>query len=200
MGWAYGLKGMYPEAMAEIRTAMEMNDLGKGYLGRWLAKSGKRDEALKLLNELKQESTRNYVQSYNLALIYIGLGDKEEAMNHLEKHMLSRAETAINTTALAPREFQDSGSVAMTLATGTKRGRYEIRSQIGVGGMGDVYRASDLTLERASIAGLVKPIRLLTGLKKPLKNEVARWSHSKAKLSPISWATLLLETIALKVW
>ena len=92
---------MYSEAMAEIRTAMEMNDLGKGYLGRWLAKSGKRDEALKLLNELKHESTRNYVQSYNLALIYIGLGDKEEALNHLEKHMSSRAETA-NTYAVSP--------------------------------------------------------------------------------------------------
>jgi hypothetical protein len=27
----------------------------------------------------------------------------------------------------------------MTLATGTKLGRYEIRSQIGAGGMGEVY-------------------------------------------------------------
>ena len=73
----------------------------KGYLGLWLARSGKRDEAVKLLNELKQESTRDYVQSYNFALICIGLGDKEEALNYLEKHMLARAETA-NTYAVAP--------------------------------------------------------------------------------------------------
>jgi hypothetical protein len=31
----------------------------------------------------------------------------------------------------------------MTLTAGTKLGRYEIRSIIGVGGMGEVYRAND---------------------------------------------------------
>jgi len=36
----------------------------------------------------------------------------------------------------------------MTLAEGTKLGRYEIRSVIGVGGMGEVYRASDPKIGR----------------------------------------------------
>src|SRR5947207_3547993 len=36
----------------------------------------------------------------------------------------------------------------MTLATGTKLGRYEIRSQIGAGGMGEVYCAYDARLKR----------------------------------------------------
>ena len=67
----------------------------------WLAKSGNRDEAVKLLSELKQEATRGYVQGYTFALIYIGLGNKEEALNWLEKHMLSRAETA-NAYSVAP--------------------------------------------------------------------------------------------------
>ena len=101
LGWVYGLKGMYPEAIAETGTSIKLNNVGKGYLGLWFAKSGRRDEAGKLLNELKQESTRNYVQSYNMALICIGLGDKEEALNYLEKHMLARAETA-NQYAVAP--------------------------------------------------------------------------------------------------
>ena len=42
-----------------------------------------------------------YVQNYDFALIYIGLGDKEQALNYLEKHLLARAETA-NSYAVAP--------------------------------------------------------------------------------------------------
>ena len=36
----------------------------------------------------------------------------------------------------------------MPLAPGTRLGPYEIRSKIGAGGMGEVYRARHLRLER----------------------------------------------------
>src|SRR5437899_2081389 len=36
----------------------------------------------------------------------------------------------------------------MTLAAGTRLGRHEIRSQLGAGGMGEVYLASDTKLDR----------------------------------------------------
>ncbi|MCA1631269.1 MAG: hypothetical protein LC785_12370 [Acidobacteria bacterium] len=36
----------------------------------------------------------------------------------------------------------------MTLSPGTKLGRYEIRSQLGEGGMGEVYLAQDARLRR----------------------------------------------------
>ncbi len=36
----------------------------------------------------------------------------------------------------------------MTLVAGTQLGRYEIRSQIGAGGMGEVYLAEDTELRR----------------------------------------------------
>lgn len=36
----------------------------------------------------------------------------------------------------------------MTIPSGKKLGRYEIRSQIGAGGMGEVYLALDARLDR----------------------------------------------------
>src|SRR4029077_8050743 len=36
----------------------------------------------------------------------------------------------------------------MSIASGTKLGRYEIRSKIGQGGMGEVYLAQDIKLDR----------------------------------------------------
>jgi len=36
----------------------------------------------------------------------------------------------------------------MTIVTGTRLGRYEIRAKIGEGGMGEVYLATDTELDR----------------------------------------------------
>src|SRR6476646_4831515 len=47
----------------------------------------------------------------------------------------------------------------MTLETGTKLGRYEVRSKVGAGGMGEVYRARDEKLNR-DVAIKVLPAEL----------------------------------------
>src|SRR3984885_10863854 len=45
----------------------------------------------------------------------------------------------------------------MTLAAGSKLGPYEIHSPIGAGGMGEVYRARDLRLQRDVAIKILPP-------------------------------------------
>ena len=53
------------------------------YLGYAYAKSGKRAEALAILDKLK--TTKEYVSPAELAILYVGLGDKEGAFQTLER-------------------------------------------------------------------------------------------------------------------
>jgi hypothetical protein len=46
---------------------------------------GKRSEAQKMLEELKERSKRMYVSPYDLAVIYAGLGEKDKALDLLCK-------------------------------------------------------------------------------------------------------------------
>jgi len=93
LGWAYIQKGMYSEATAECRRSIELNPepWGKALLSVALAKSGGRDEAMKLRDELKSEIARRYVASFFVAIADTALGEKDEAFVALEKDFADRA-------------------------------------------------------------------------------------------------------------
>jgi serine/threonine protein kinase/Tfp pilus assembly protein PilF len=86
MSWAYAMKRMYPQALAEYdkipaqyKTVAAENQFVASGLGWVYAVSGRRDDALKIAQELKDLSSRTYVDFYQLATIYAGLGEKDEA-------------------------------------------------------------------------------------------------------------------------
>jgi TolB-like protein/DNA-binding winged helix-turn-helix (wHTH) protein/Flp pilus assembly protein TadD len=82
---AYSQKGMHEEAAAEMLRASDRGSDYLGGLGYVYARAGRRDEALKALEQLKQLSKRVYAPPYHFAWIYTGLGEKDRALAMLEK-------------------------------------------------------------------------------------------------------------------
>ncbi len=86
LGVAYDAKGMYEQAINEQQKAIsierEMTE-ARIFLGYALAKSGRKSEAKAILDELK--TTKEYVSPAVLAVLYIGLEDKEGAIAALER-------------------------------------------------------------------------------------------------------------------
>ncbi|HEX6125550.1 MAG TPA: protein kinase [Pyrinomonadaceae bacterium] len=88
----YIQKGMHDQAVAKVKevpgsSAMVVN----GILGYVLAVAGHEDEARKMLAELQRLRVREYIPAVGIALIYVGLGDKDEALAWLEKGYEERA-------------------------------------------------------------------------------------------------------------
>ncbi len=54
-------------------------------LGRAYANSQKRHEANEMLNELNELAKRQYVSAYEIATIYVALGNNEKAFQLLEE-------------------------------------------------------------------------------------------------------------------
>jgi TolB-like protein/Tfp pilus assembly protein PilF len=87
LGLALEMKGLTDKAIVEYQKAIALNDdpLPQALLGRLYGRTGRKDEALKILERLRQSSTQRYVSPYNFALIQMGLGQKAEAIHLLEQ-------------------------------------------------------------------------------------------------------------------
>jgi TolB-like protein/Flp pilus assembly protein TadD len=85
---AYIERGMFDEAIAEARKAQQLSSVSTrptAFLGFALAQSGKTVEARLELEKLLKLSAERYVSPYNIAMIYQGLGRRDEALRWLER-------------------------------------------------------------------------------------------------------------------
>jgi TolB-like protein/Tfp pilus assembly protein PilF len=90
---AYMGQGRYAEAVAELEKTGPSSTIplrGVGIAGYAYAISGRRADALRLLEELEERSKREYVSPSARALIYIGLGDKDQAFAWLDRAYAER--------------------------------------------------------------------------------------------------------------
>jgi serine/threonine-protein kinase len=87
LGALYERRGQFQEAIAELQKARQLdnNPLILAKLGRAYALSGKRAEAQKLIDELKELSKQRYVSSAIVAEIYAALGERDQTFEWLEK-------------------------------------------------------------------------------------------------------------------
>jgi serine/threonine-protein kinase len=94
LGELYITKSMYPEAIAEQKAAVELmreGPLAVSALGLAYARSGDRAAARRLLKQMLAERARQgYYPASRIALVYLGLGDKERAFEWLARAVEER--------------------------------------------------------------------------------------------------------------
>lgn len=91
LGYTYTEKGQYQEAIAAYQRVIQLGGDSTGvqnYLGYAYARSGQRAQAEAILRQL--QTTTKYVSPTELATLYAGLGDKEQAFAQLEKAYAAR--------------------------------------------------------------------------------------------------------------
>jgi tetratricopeptide (TPR) repeat protein len=101
-GLAFEQKKMYPEALREMTKAKELlpaNVAVQSDIGHVYAVSGNRSDAHAVIAELKQESARRYVNLYELALIYVGLDERDQAFQMLDNALRERSDQMIYLNA-----------------------------------------------------------------------------------------------------
>ena len=94
LGQAYEEKGAFDLAIPELRKAVELSHgtpLMLSALAHAYARAGQRTEAQQLLTQLEAASKQQYVSPYYLALVYVGLGEKEKALSLLENAFTDRS-------------------------------------------------------------------------------------------------------------
>jgi TolB-like protein/DNA-binding winged helix-turn-helix (wHTH) protein/Flp pilus assembly protein TadD len=98
LGQAFAQKHMYTEAIAELRRAIELSGGNTAFdskLAYAYAISGRTEEAIKIVKDLEVRQGRPSSTDPHIALIYVGLGDHDQAMSWLNKAYQARFNPSI---------------------------------------------------------------------------------------------------------
>ena len=98
LGQAFERKRMLNEAIGEFRRAIELsggNEVFDANLAYAYATSGRKEEAMKIVKDLEDRQTQHSSTDASIALICVGLGDKDQAMIWLNKAYQARFNPSI---------------------------------------------------------------------------------------------------------
>jgi TolB-like protein/DNA-binding winged helix-turn-helix (wHTH) protein/Flp pilus assembly protein TadD len=93
LGQALTQKHDFSEGIAELRKAIALSPDSSAFtanLAYAYAVSGMKEQAVQRLNDLKSRSNQAFSNAPEIALVYIGLGEKDQAMVWLEKAYAER--------------------------------------------------------------------------------------------------------------
>ncbi len=85
---------MYPQAVEHIERAVSLAPESvamSAALAHAYAVASKKDEARTILGQLLERSGQSYVEPISIAVVYAGLGDKENTLQWLEKAYAERS-------------------------------------------------------------------------------------------------------------
>lgn len=98
LGQAYEQKKAYPKAVAELQQAVAISRDSPqmvSALGHTYGASGNRSEAEKVLAHLMEQTKKEYVSPFYVALVYAGMGENDKAIDWLEKAYSDRSNAIV---------------------------------------------------------------------------------------------------------
>jgi tetratricopeptide (TPR) repeat protein len=98
LGEAYEQKGSYPQAIVELQKAASLSHDSPpmlGALGHGYGVTGKKAEAERVLSQLLEQSKKQYVSPFYVALVYAGLRENDKAIDWLEKAYQDRSNAIV---------------------------------------------------------------------------------------------------------
>ena len=111
LGFCYLQKALYDEAIAEFQKTVDPSkgkaDLAFSELACAYAKSGRREEAVRILNDYEEISKNQFIPAYAMVRIHLALGQKDEAIERLEKAYDEREYSSLDGDSLKVNPIYD---------------------------------------------------------------------------------------------